>query len=109
MSKQWHNFVVNDVKQTLSDNKGYSNMNRDAHEKRLIAAERGMKAYLRENSQENLEANYRGTSIQKDKSTACVFQQGFFGKSAQGTFKVDDEKPYVHQFRDYSSNPIFYN
>jgi hypothetical protein len=109
VSRQWHRFLVDGAKSTLEDNKGWNMRNRDAHEKRLIAEDAELREYLRQEDKKDMSAFFRGTGIQEEKNQTCVWQDGFFGKSNQGTFRVDEEKPYSHVFRDYQTTPIFYN
>ncbi len=108
VSKQWHKFLLKDAQQLLKDNKGWHNKT-DAHEKRLIAQDREDRAYLRRERKKDVNLFFHPESIQGLKNRTCQDQQNFFGKSNQGTFRVDEEKPYDHEFRDWERLPVFYN
>ena len=99
------------AREVLQDNKGWANKV-DAAEKRLVAQDKAGREYLVKKGLKPPNFFFRPSEIQNRKVEKCVDQDtpvSFFGKSAQGTFNVDEEKPYVHQFRDYKTLPIFYN
>jgi hypothetical protein len=81
----------------------------DAFEKRLEAGEKDTRDWLVKHSLNNFSALNHANDIQKDKVVASRFQKGFFGKSNQGSFEIDEEKPYKHEFRDWKRLPVFYN
>jgi len=99
VQKQWSRKVVNNAKDVLEDNRGWSNKS-DAHEKRLIEEDKNERTYLRSNELKNFRAHYITPELQNDKVLACKFQRNFWGKSNQGTFLINEEKPYIHTFRD---------
>ena len=99
VQKQWSRKIVIDAKDVLEDNRGWSNKS-DAHEKRLIEEGKRERGYLRSHSLSNFRAHYMPPELQSDKVKACKFQTNFWGRSNQGTFQVNEEKPYIHAFRD---------
>ena len=108
VSSNWRSQQVLNAKQTLQDNKGWSNK-MDAFEKRLEAGERETRVWMRGSEMEDFETFQHTNDLQRDKVMACKSMRNFFGKSAQGSFNVDEEKPYRHEYRDWKRLPVFYN
>ncbi len=106
--KHFQQQITSTAREVLKDNEGWSNKT-DAAEKRLVAQDKVERLYTKERGLADFRAFYTGTSIQTRKNQKCIEQGSFFGKSPQGTFNVDEEKPYSHEFRDWKSSPIFYN
>ena len=108
VSRKWTKQMSLNAQQVLTDNKGWSNKT-DAHEKRLEWQDREDRRWLREHNKSHFNSFIHAETLQAHKNKVSAGQAGFFGKCNQGSFEIDEEKPYKHEFRDWDRLPVFYN
>ena len=108
VNANWRLQMAQNARTGIEDNKGWSNK-MDAFEKRLEAKDRETRNYLKKKQLSQFNTYFQIDDIQADKRNSCIRIRNFFGKSAQGTFNIDEEKPYLHTFRDWERMPIFHN
>ncbi|GMH47492.1 hypothetical protein TrVE_jg4872 [Triparma verrucosa] len=108
VSQKWRHQINKNAQQTLADNKGWSNKS-DAHEKRLLWQDQQDLKWLRDHGKSQFDSFIHAQTLQAHKNNVAASQAGFFGKCNQGTFEINEPKPYIHEFRDWDRLPVFYN
>ncbi|GMH53572.1 hypothetical protein TL16_g01480 [Triparma laevis f. inornata] len=108
VSRKWSSQMTKNAQQVLADNKGWSNKS-DAHEKALEWQDQQDLKWMRENGKSQFDSFIHAETLQAHKNGVAAGQAGFFGKCNQGTFEINEPKPYIHEFRDWARLPVFYN